>query len=68
MLNNNGVLSQNVQESVDAFAEKFSFLSKPTEDEKSDTEFKSHVDDVIRCMDAGEFVSNSLMCHSQLMT
>ncbi len=61
MLNNNGVLSQNVQESVDAFAEKFSFLSKPTEDEVFDAEFKSQVDDVIRSINAGDIVWNSSM-------
>ncbi len=61
MLNNNGVLSQNVQESVDAFAEEFSFLSKPTEDEKSDAEFKSQVDGVIRSRDARGIVWNSSM-------
>ncbi len=61
MLNNNGVLSQNVQGSVDAFVEEFSFLSKPTEDEVFDAEFKSQVDDVVRSIDAGEFVWNSRM-------
>ncbi len=61
VLNNNGVLSQIVQESVDAFAEEFSFLSKPTEDEVFDAVFKSQVDDVIRSIDAGEIVWNSSM-------
>ncbi len=61
MLNNKGVLSQYVQESVDAFAEEFSLLSNPTEDEVFDAEFKSQVDGVIRSIDAREIVWKSNM-------